>query len=175
MQIRNKKYLRLVQAGLIAAIYTAITILLAPISFGAIQVRVAEALTLLAIYSPTCVWGLTVGCLLSNIIGASMGANLVVDIFVGTMATLLAGVLSYLLRKIRFKNLPILAVFPPILINAVFIGGEIALLTLGQSATYITFITFATQVLIGQVISCVVLGLPLIYILEKTNINKKFV
>lgn len=175
MQIKNKKHLKLVQAGLIASIYTAVTIILAPISFGAFQVRIAESLTLLAIYSPTCIWGLSVGCLLSNIIGAFMGANLVVDIFVGTLATLIAGILSYLLRNIRFKNLPILSALPPIIINAIFIGAEIALLTLGESATYITFLTFAIQVGVGQIISCGALGLPLIYVFEKSKINKKIV
>ena len=175
MKMKNKGLTSLVQAGLIAGIYTAVTILLVPISFGAFQVRIAESLTLLAIYSPTCIWGLSVGCLLSNIIGAIMGANLVVDIFVGTLATLIAGILSYLFRNIRFKNLPILSAIPPIIINAVFIGAEIALLTLGDNANYITFLTFGMQIAVGQIISCAVLGLPLIYVLEKSKINQKIV
>ena len=93
----NKKTIRtLATAGLIAAMYTVLTVCVAPLSYGLIQCRLAEALTILVAYTPAAIPGLTIGCALSNLIGLSMGANIAgaVDILVGTLATGLAALLS---------------------------------------------------------------------------------
>ena len=65
----------LAKAGVIAALYTALTVLVYPLAFGGMQVRLSEMLTVLPAYMPSAVPGLTVGCFLSNLIGLSMGAN----------------------------------------------------------------------------------------------------
>lgn len=108
--------MRLTRGALIAALYTALTLLLAPISYGAVQVRVAEAFTLLPILFPEAVPALAVGCLLSNILGGCM----LPDIVFGTLATLLGAVCTYLLRQNRR-----LAALPPILFNGLIVGAVV--------------------------------------------------
>ena len=86
---QSEKIRFLTVTGVIAGLYTALTLVLAPLSFGIVQCRVSEALTILAVYHPAGVAGLTVGCALSNLIGLTMGANVAgaLDILVGTFAT----------------------------------------------------------------------------------------
>ena len=83
-------------AALIAAMYTALTVAVAPLSYGLVQCRVSEALTVLAAFTPAAVPGLTVGCFLSNLIGLSTGANIAgaLDLLLGPLATGLAALLS---------------------------------------------------------------------------------
>ena len=92
--MQNKKVLYLAYAGVIAAIYVALTFVFAPISFGEVQVRVAEALTILPVFTPAAVPGLYVGCLLGNTLA---GAALP-DIIFGSLATLIGAVGTRLLR-----------------------------------------------------------------------------
>ncbi|MDK2934486.1 MAG: hypothetical protein PWP27_2296 [Clostridiales bacterium] len=103
----------LVQAALIAAIYAVLTISLAPFSYGIMQVRISEALTVLPFFTPAAIPGLFIGCLIANIYGG-LG---IIDIVFGSLATLIAAVLSYLLRKQKF-----LVPIPPIIVNAVVVG-----------------------------------------------------
>ena len=89
------------KTAMIAAIYTVVSLVLAPFSFGNIQVRMAEALTILPlIYEPS-IWGVTLGCFLTNLIGAAMGVNPtgMLDAVVGTLATFLAAWCTYRLRS----------------------------------------------------------------------------
>ena len=103
----------LAQAALIAAIYTVLTLIFQPISFGAVQFRVSEALCILPYFSFAAVPGLSVGCLLAN---ALAGAPLP-DIVFGTLATLIGAVGSWQIRKLsRF-----LVWLPPVLSNALII------------------------------------------------------
>lgn len=103
----------LTRGAVIAAVYTALTLLLAPISYGALQLRVSEALTLLPLLLPEAVPALAVGCLLSNLLGGAM----LPDILFGTLATLLAAVCTYALRK-----KPWVAALPPVLFNGLIVG-----------------------------------------------------
>ena len=91
----KQKIRTLTTAAIIAAAYAALTLLLAPISYGAVQFRVSEALTVLPFFTPAAVPGLFVGCLVANLIA---GVN-PVDFVVGSGATLLAALLSYLLGR----------------------------------------------------------------------------
>ena len=101
------------QAAVIAAIYVVLTLLFAPFSYGEVQVRLSEALTILPVFTPAAVPGLFVGCLLSNILGGCI----VPDIIFGSLATLTGAVFTYLLRnQSRF-----LAPLPPILANALIV------------------------------------------------------
>ena len=137
----------LVQSAMIAAIYVVLTIVFAPISFGQIQFRIAEALTILPAFTPAAIPGLFVGCLIGNILGGAI----LPDIIVGSMATLLGAIFTYLLRN-RSKWL---APLPPIIANTVLIpfvlyyGYQILLPIPFQMLT----------VGIGEVLSCGILGM----------------
>ena len=101
--MKNRTLRQITAAGVIAAAYAALSLVLASITFGPVQCRVSEALTLLPVLSPAAIWGVTLGCAITNGVGAATGANFLgmVDLFVGTAATLLAAVASRLLGRIR--------------------------------------------------------------------------
>lgn len=110
--MKRKNVLSLVYSAAIAAVYVVLTLLFAPISFGPIQFRISEVLTILPVFTPTAIPGLFVGCLLSNLLGACA----LWDIIFGSLATLIGAVGTYLLRKHR-----LLACLPPILSNTLII------------------------------------------------------
>lgn len=162
----------LVKIALIAAIYSAVSLALAPFSFGNIQVRVAEGLTLLPLLSTLPIFGLTLGCFITNFIGVVMGVNIlgVMDIFVGSFATLLAGILTYKFRNITIKGFPLLSTLMPVVINAIIIGAELAYV-FAPEFTFYYFAIFAFEVAVGQSISVYLIGLPILNALKKRNIN----
>ncbi|MBP5492971.1 MAG: QueT transporter family protein [Clostridiales bacterium] len=143
------------QSAMIAAIYVVLTYVFAPISFGAIQFRIAEALTILPIFTPAAVPGLFVGCLIGNILGGAM----LPDIIFGSIATLIGAVLTYLLRN----KSPFIAVLPPILSNTLIIP-FILYYTYGVQ---MFFLLIVLTVFVGEVGSCGVLGLTLCFALKK--------
>ena len=100
----NTKFLA--SAGIIAAVYIALTFVFAPISFGEVQLRVAEALTILPVFTPAAVPGLFVGCLLGNLLGGAV----LPDVIFGSLATLVG---AYFTRKLRFAK-PWMATIPPV-------------------------------------------------------------
>ena len=157
----------LTRAAIIAAIYTAITLIavMTPFGtfiFGPIQIRISEALTVLPALFPSAIPGLFVGCLVTNIIGAATGlAGGALDIVFGSLATLLAAYLSYKLRRYKW-----LVPLPPVIINALVIGWVLHyVFELSLIATMLT-------VGAGQAIACYLLGLPLLLVLERTQIGK---
>ena len=158
-------------SAMIAAVYTAVSLALSLFSFGVMQIRVAECLTLLPVLSPLGIYGVTVGCLLTNIVGTVLGLTMPVDILFGTLATAIAAVLSYLLRNVRIKRLAIPAALPPILINGLIIGLEWTWLS--GSFQWDVFWTCAVSVTAGQIIPCLVLGVLLVWILEKKGLDQK--
>jgi len=162
----------LVKIALIAAIYSAVSLALAPFSFGNIQVRVAEGLTLLALLSPLAIFGLTLGCFITNFVGVIMGVNILgmMDVFIGTFATLIAAILTYRLRHITIKGFPLLSSLMPIIINAIIIGAELAYV-FAPEFTLSYFAIFALEVGIGQTIAVYLIGLPIYNGLKKRNIN----
>lgn len=150
---RNKGTFYLTQAALIAAIYVVLVFLFRPISFSHIQIRIAEALTVLPYFMPAAVPGVTIGCLLANIIA---GAD-VLDIIFGTLATLLGALGSYGLRRYKF-----LVPIPPIVANTIIIPWVLRF-AYGE-ALPIHFMMLTVG--IGEVISCFGLGMILLYSLE---------
>lgn len=149
----NKKTLYLVQAALIAAIYAVLTYALAPISYGPVQFRISEALTVLPAVFPAAVPGLFVGCLVSNIVGG-LG---IWDIVIGSLATLIA---AYLTSKLRSKWL---VPAPPVFVNAIVIGIMLAyVLKLPYLATI-------GSVGFGELVVCYVLGIPLYLLFQKNK------
>ncbi len=115
---QHGKTMFIVRSAVIAALYAALTLALYPISFGAVQFRVSEALTLLPIVMPEAIPGLFVGCLVSNLIGSATPW----DIIFGSLATLIAAILTYATRRNK-----ILAAFWPVICNTVIVGLVLAL------------------------------------------------
>ena len=111
--MKNKSTLYLTQGAMIAAVYVVLTMIFAPISFGDVQIRFAEALTIMPFFTPSAIPGLFVGCLLGNI----AGGGIPVDIAFGSIATLLGAVGTYALRK---RN-RFLAPIPPIVANTLIV------------------------------------------------------
>ncbi len=154
---------RLVRAAVIAAVYVTLCLVLAPLSFGPVQIRFAEALTLLPVLFPEAVIGVTLGCFLSNLI-----ASAPVDMVVGTAATLAAALLTRRLRHLRFKGLPLAASLPPVLLNAVVVGAELTILYFSPASPLGIYLVNMLSVGAGQLVSCCVLGLLLVFAIEKS-------
>lgn len=153
--MKNKSAIFLAQAAMIAAIYVVLTLVFRPFSFGEIQVRIAEALTILPIFTPAAVPGVFVGCLIANIIGG----GILPDIIFGSLATLIGAVFTY---KLREKS-PFLAPLPPILANIVIVP---FVLFYGYGVNLpIPFMMLTVG--IGEVLSCGVLGLILYSALKR--------
>ena len=153
------------RAAIIAALYAAVTLVVYPLSFGNMQVRISEALTILPFFMPEAVTGLFVGCLISNFFSPNF---VILDVIFGSLATLSAAMLTHLCAKMGKKG-RWLAPLPPVLINAVVIGLVIALSTTGseEGAFYTAFIFNCCTVGISQFVSCYGLGIPLSYVFEK--------
>ena len=167
--MKQKTVRFIVQAGVIAALYAALTLVLAPIGFGQIQFRAAEALTILPIYTPAAIPGLTVGCLLANGIGVAMGVNsMPMDILFGTLATLLASMCSYFVRKVRFREIPLWSFFPPVLWNGLIVGWEL------WWFLRLPFWISAFFVAAGELAVCAVLGGGLYALIIKTRLYRLF-
>ena len=161
--MKKTKTRTIVRCALIASLYTAVSLVLAPIAFGAVQARVSEAFTLLPVLVPDAVVGVTLGCFLTNLVGVFTGANVLgaLDIVFGT-----AALCTRRLARVRLRGLPVAAAVPPVLINAVVVGAELAW-AFGPR-TFAGFLLQAGGVALGQLFSCFALGLPLVRIIEKT-------
>ena len=155
--MKNKSVLFMAQAAMIAAIYVVLTIVFAPFSFGEVQVRIAEALTILPVFTPAAIPGLFIGCLIGNILGGA----LLPDIIFGSLATLIGALFTYLLRK-RSK---FLAPLPPILANIVVVP-----FILRYAYGVLLPIPFMMLTVgIGEIISCGVLGMIVYTALHKNR------
>lgn len=172
MNKKNKSITYVVTAAVIAAMYAALTILQNVILPGtasmAVQVRVSEALNVLTMLTPAAIPGLTIGCVVANLTAVEF---LPLDMIIGSLATLLAGILMYKCRNIRFKKLPLLSCLMPVIFNGIFVGAEIAYF-MAQEGTgfFVAFLTNAAFVALGELISVYVLGLPLFKALENRKI-----
>lgn len=145
------------RAGIIAALYAAVTVAVAPLSYGPVfQVRVAEALTVLPFFTPAAVPGLFVGCVAANAAGMAMGlGGGVADIVFGSLATLAAAALTRIMPS-RW-----LAPLPPVAVNAGVVG-----LTLHMALGYPAVPTML-WVGLGELAACYGLGLPLMALLNR--------
>ncbi len=143
------------QAAMIAAIYVVLTLIGASFSYGEVQVRISEALTILPVFTPAAIPGLFLGCLLSNILGGCI----LPDIIFGSLATLLGAIFTYMLRE-RSKYL---APLPPIIANAVIVP---FVLRYGYQVP-LPIPVMMLSVGIGEVVSCGVLGMILYTALKR--------
>ena len=153
--MKNKGTLFMVQAAAIAAVYVVLTTVFAAFSFGEIQVRISEALTILPVFTPAAIPGLFVGCLISNFLGGAI----LLDVIFGSIATLIGAVFTWKLRN----SSKWLAPLPPIVANAIIVPFT---LYYGYGVNLpIPFMMLTVG--IGEVISCGVLGMILYGALNK--------
>lgn len=147
--MKNKGTQFLAEAAAIGAIYVVLTLLFAPLSFGEVQIRFSEALTILPFFTPAAIPGLFIGCIIANLFGGAIP----VDIIFGSIATLIGAVFTY---KLRNSN-RFLAPIPPIAANTVIVP---FVLRFGYGVNLPIPLMMLT-VGIGEVVSCAVIGLIL--------------
>ena len=153
--MKNKGTLFMVQAAAIAAVYVVLTTVFAAFSFGEVQVRISEALTILPVFTPAAIPGLFVGCLISNFLGGAI----LLDVIFGSIATLIGAVFTWKLRN----SSKWLAPLPPIVANAIIVPFTVYY---GYGVNLpIPFMMLTVG--IGEVISCGVLGMILYGALNK--------
>ena len=176
MENTSKKTRNMVKIAMIAAIYVVLTLAVTPIAYGPVQFRVSECLTVLTAFTSLAVPGLTLGCCLANLLGALFGVNPTgyIDAVVGTSATLVAALLSYLAGKLRHKVLRYLLVpFFPVLLNTVIVGLEITFLFNQNDAFWKAYLMNAGSVGLGEAVICYTLGILVMVILQRKDFYKR--
>ena len=173
--MKTKSTVYIVQAAVIAALYAALTILQNTLLPGtasmAVQFRVAEVLTILAVFTPAAIPGLTIGCVIANI--SSLSVLGPYDLIFGSIASLLAAVLMYLLRNKRLFKLPVAAALMPALANGILVGFEIEFFFVEGGFHFGDFLLQGGCVALGELGVLIVLGLPLARLTEKQGFDKK--
>ncbi len=156
--MRNNLTRRLCTGGVIGALYAVLTLVLPMLSYGPVQIRFSEALTVLPFLLPETIPGLAVGCFVANLIGSPYA----LDWIVGTAATLLAALWT---SQMRSKWL---APLPPVICNMVIIGAEIAWFEGGFTAAFLPAWGYnALTVGIGELLACYILGMLLLRLLPQ--------
>ncbi|MCD8145474.1 MAG: QueT transporter family protein [Oscillospiraceae bacterium] len=167
MNNSTRKLQRICLAAVVAALYTVLTLMLPMLSYGPVQIRFSEALTILPFLFPETIPGLAVGCFLSNLIGSPYP----LDWVFGTLATLVAAIWTSRCRHRWFAPLP------PVIANAVIIGAEIAISTadIGSQAFWVSWGWNAVTVGFGELIACYLLGLLLLQLLPRLSYIRRFI
>lgn len=165
MKTNQLSVARLVRCAVIAAVYVVLCLALAPFSYGAVQVRIAEALCLLPVFGAEYIVGVTLGCFLANLLGST-----VIDVVFGTLATLLACLVTYKLRNVRVKGLAISASLPPVVFNMLIVGAFEITFFFSDTAPTAALAAFnAVAVGIGEIISCTIVGVALVKLVESNE------
>ena len=159
---------RLAHAAIIAALYAVMThfqnILLPGSATWAIQMRLSEALNILAFFTPAAPFGLAVGCLLFNL---TFAAALPLDFAVGPLATYLAGKAMWYGRNLTVKGYPLVGMLMPALFNAILVGAELTMY-IGSP-----FRINALYVAIGEAAVMVSLGTILYYAMKNRGRDRR--
>lgn len=160
MQKNTKKVVFICQAAMIAALYVVVTYVISAFNLasGAIQVRISEALTILPFFTPAAIPGLALGCLIGNWLTGSV----ILDVIFGTLATLFGALGTYALRKHKW-----LAPLPPIISNTIIVPWVLRFAY--DIPTAIPFMMLTVG--IGEVLSCGILGMLLLFALQKFDKN----
>ena len=149
--------------GVQAAVYAVVTMATASFAYGPIQFRITEALCVLPFFAPVTSLGLFIGCLVANLFSTVS----VLDIVIGSAATLIGCVWT---SKLRNKWLVPL---PTVLANGVMVGAMLAAVYT-PDAFWSGFLTMGAQVAVGELAVMLVLGLPLMAYLQKSQILSRF-
>lgn len=155
--MKNTK--KIVRIGIIASVYAILTLTLGFISYGPIQFRISEVMTLLPLLGKEYIIALTIGCFLANIIGP-YGTP---DIIFGTLATFISVYLVYITgKKMQYKrNYVLIASLWPTIINAIIVGGIVLHLFFG-----LPLMLSILQVGFGQFVVITIIGVPLFKVLK---------
>lgn len=153
--MKNKNVVFLTQAAMIAALYVVLTFAANALGLAnyAVQIRFSEALTILPYFTPAAIPGLFIGCIISNIL---TGCALL-DVIFGSIATLIGALLTYRLRRCRW-----LAPLPPIVSNAIIVPFVLKY-AYGIVPVWFSFLTVTA----GEILSCGVTGMLLLFALER--------
>ena len=162
--MRNKRLFNLTLVSLTAAIFVAICYVLQPISFGPIQLRFSDILCLFSIDYLWALFGVSLGCFISNTFIGGLG---IIDAVFGTLSTVVSCSLAYMFRKRLIKGYPLLSTLMIVLTNAIIIGAELAYILNNQNLMWLYMI----QVGIGELV-VLLIGLP-IYKKIKVVIDKR--
>lgn len=156
---KNQTVQRIVKTAVIAAIYAAVTLALAPLSYGNIQFRISEIMVLLALFDPMYIGGLTIGCLISNM----LGPNGLMDIVFGTIATFVSVSFIYYTGKyIKAKKVSLLiASLWPTIFNGLIVGWM-----LSKEYSLPLFLTIG-EVAAGEFVVVTIVGVPVILLLKE--------
>ncbi len=146
--------------GLIAALYVVLTLPFGQIAFGPIQFRVAELLTLLPFFSPWAIPGVTIGCLISNLLFSTVW-----DALFGTLATLIAAYFTY-----KSRHLLVAPVWP-ILFNGLIIGTMLTFMIVGQFQ-WIPWLTMCFEVAASEFVICFAIGVPFMRYFQKYDLQR---
>ena len=164
----SKQTRHLVHAAIIAALYTVLThmqnLILPESASFAIQMRLSEALCVLAFFTPAAIPGLTVGCLLFNI---TFSAALPLDFLVGSLATWLAAWSMWKTRNVKVRGIPLLGLAMPALTNAILVGWELTAYIGGG------FWINALCVALGELAVLLTLGTVLYLAIKKRGLDRK--
>lgn len=159
----NKKFPTkgLAMTGLIAALYVVFTLPFGQIAFGPVQFRIAEVLTLLPFFTPWAIPGVTLGCLLSNLMFSTF-----LDAIFGTLATLLAAYCTY-----RSRHMLVAPIWP-IAFNGLIIGTMLTFTT--GSFGWATWITIVAEITVSEFIVCFAIGVPFMRMIRHYNLERIF-
>lgn len=163
-----KKNVRsLTTAAVLAALYIVLVelqnLLLPGTASLAVQFRIAEALCVFAIFTPAAIYGLSLGCLVCNLL--NVGA-LPLDFIVGTVATTLATLCMRLLRGVRIRSFPLLSLLMPVLLNGIFVGWELTIY-FGELSFWLN----AVYVAVGEAAVVFTLGTALYFALRSDRLR----
>lgn len=164
----------LITAAVVGALYAVLTMVLAPISYGALQFRVSEVLCILPFFMPSTAWGLFVGCIVANL----MSTAGVLDVVFGSLATLITCLcIARCGKKGNTLKARLLACFMPVIWNGLIVGATltIALAGLNPLTHFGAFLVFAGEVALGELGVMYLIGLPLMTYLPKQRFFSEFV
>lgn len=164
----------LITAAVVGALYAVLTMVLAPISYGALQFRVSEVLCILPFFMPSTAWGLFVGCIVANL----MSTAGVLDVVFGSLATLITCLCIARCGKMgNTLKARLLACFMPVIWNGLIVGATltIALAGLNPLTHFGAFLVFVGEVALGELGVMYLIGLPLMTYLPKQRFFSEFV
>lgn len=184
----NKKTTYVAQAGMIAAVYAAATLIaliaLQGLAWGPVQFRISEAVCVLVVLTPAAVPGLTIGCIIANLMALAIngtGALGMLDVVFGSLATFLGALWCW-----KMHARPKLALLGPVIANALIVPAYLPILLQGLGYYTIPFTSIALDGLylpmylfgvvatgLGEALVMYVLGLPLLSALKRFNVVKK--
>lgn len=152
--MKNKKALFITQGAVIAAIYVVLVVVFNYWSFGPIQFRIAEVLTILPYFTPAAIPGLFIGCIIANV----MGGAVIWDIVFGSIATLIGAVGTYMLRKNKW-----LAPLPPVIANTLIVPFVLKYAYGAEELVPLLMVSIGAS----ELVVCGVLGMLLLFALNK--------